>query len=334
MNMIAHSAYKRIAIKPGGRIDPASRLDRLLSSQETKIRASFDAAIATIIGQATLQEIEGAIEDGQTEELLAALAALSISAGIIADAANAAFVTSGQSTAAFLSGATTVDLSFNLADPATASIMTTERARLIRQFSEQQTLSTLRAAQIESASDRTLRAQAKAIRASIGLTVKQVEAVENYRRLLTEGSREALNRELRDRRFDPSVRRAASGGAPLSRREVNRMVSRYRERQLRHRSIVIAESQALRAVHQANDQMYDQAINLGVLEADQIKRKWVTRRDTKVRSSHVNLNGLVRKQGDTFPGAAGALRFPGDPRAPLEETVNCRCVLRTTIADG
>ena len=46
----------------------------------------------------------------------------------------------------------------------------------------------------------------------LNLTARQNTAVANYRRLLEEGSAQALSRELRDRRFDPTppITRAAS----------------------------------------------------------------------------------------------------------------------------
>lgn len=56
---------------------------------------------------------------------------------------------------------------------------------------------------------------------------------------------------------------------------------------------------------------------------------WISRGDTKVRRSHRKLHGKHRKPGSSFKSwpSGQKLSFPGDPRAPLDETINCRCAL-------
>ena len=54
------------------------------------------------------------------------------------------------------------------------------------------------------------------------------------------------------------------------------------------------------------------------------KKLWLTRADDKVRMSHRELHGRTASIGDSFkPG----LSYPGDPSAPLDERINCRCFL-------
>ena len=68
----------------------------------------------------------------------------------------------------------------------------------------------------------------------------------------------------------------------------------------------------------------------GLLEGVALRKIWVSRGDEKVRLSHRRLHGDNRAlDGDFFrwPGAGGVLAYPGDPRAPLDETANCRCHL-------
>src|SRR5581483_9401656 len=73
---------------------------------------------------------------------------------------------------------------------------------------------------------------ARDVRAHIGLTQWQSEAVSNYRRALENADRAALQRALRDRRFDSSVARAARGEKALSPEQIDKMVDRYRQRYL------------------------------------------------------------------------------------------------------
>ena len=56
---------------------------------------------------------------------------------------------------------------------------------------------------------------------------------------------------------------------------------------------------------------------------------WISRGDHKVRTSHRRLHGKHRKPGSSFKSwpSGQKLAFPGDPRAPLDETINCRCAL-------
>lgn len=55
---------------------------------------------------------------------------------------------------------------------------------------------------------------------------------------------------------------------------------------------------------------------------------WRTRRDTRVRNSHGDLEGDFVPLGEPFHTVSGAtIRRPGDPKAPLHETIGCRCRL-------
>lgn len=57
--------------------------------------------------------------------------------------------------------------------------------------------------------------------------------------------------------------------------------------------------------------------------------EWKSRGDKKVRDTHQHLDGSKVPYGGRFVSVSGALlRFPGDPQAPLEETMGCRCRLR------
>ncbi|MCX5070817.1 phage portal protein [Micromonospora lupini] len=55
---------------------------------------------------------------------------------------------------------------------------------------------------------------------------------------------------------------------------------------------------------------------------------WRTRADNLVRSSHADVDGQVRKVGQTFAVGDAALRFPRDPLGPAQEVIGCRCQSR------
>lgn len=170
------------------------------------------------------------------------------------------------------------------------------------------------------------------VRQGLTLTGRQTRAVDNFRQLLETGSAEALTRELRDKRFDSTVRRAIAGDTVLTTDQVDRMVDRYRLRQIDFRARTIAATEAVRIANESDDLFFRQAVDSGDIEINSLQRQWVTSQDAKVRTSHRSLNGQIRPLGESFrSGAGNQLRFPGDPRAPAADTINCRCFVRTDI---
>lgn len=59
-----------------------------------------------------------------------------------------------------------------------------------------------------------------------------------------------------------------------------------------------------------------------------IVKQWQTRRDTKVRDAHHDVDGFVRLLDDTFEVGGVDMQHPGDPSAPPAQVCNCRCILR------
>ena len=60
------------------------------------------------------------------------------------------------------------------------------------------------------------------------------------------------------------------------------------------------------------------------------KKLWLTRADDKVRLSHRELHGRTASVGEPFKKG---LNYPGDPTAPLDERINCRCFLFAVPSD-
>lgn len=66
--------------------------------------------------------------------------------------------------------------------------------------------------------------------------------------------------------------------------------------------------------------------------ADELGMKykvWISRGDAKVRDLHRRLHGRPVQVGRAFRQWPDGqeLRFPGDPEAPLDATMNCRCIM-------
>jgi HK97 family phage portal protein len=59
-----------------------------------------------------------------------------------------------------------------------------------------------------------------------------------------------------------------------------------------------------------------------------LTKTWIARKDSKVRATHLFLDGKTVPFGDEFSVGGEAVRFPGDPLSPASLTYNCRCKLR------
>ena len=82
----------------------------------------------------------------------------------------------------------------------------------------------------------------------------------------------------------------------------------------------VAQTERTRVQSQARWQAGEEAKAKGV----EIVNEWSTRM-VNSRDTHVSLNGKKAPQGERFPGSV--LRFPGDPKGPAHEVINCHCVL-------
>lgn len=56
-------------------------------------------------------------------------------------------------------------------------------------------------------------------------------------------------------------------------------------------------------------------------------KRWVTKRDGKVRLTHASTDGKTIRLNEAFLVGGFSLQHPGDVNAPPSETANCRCVL-------
>ena len=181
--------------------------------------------------------------------------------------------------------------------------METNNFRLVREMVDSQR-SMIRSVIAEEARLGTNpREVARRIRDNIGLTSKQEGFVQNYKRELQAIGREGSTgnvrtRRLRDRRSDSLVDRAIRDRQPLTEKQINSMVDRYRQRKwINYRAEVIARTEGLRAAHEGSEVMYEQAVGDGTLRSDQIQRTWVTAKDERVRTAHARLNGQSRRYG-------------------------------------
>lgn len=225
-----------------------------------------------------------------------------------------------------------VNLSFDPGEAAAARELRQSALEFIREITEAQRKA-IRSVLAEALEQGLSPAEAaRRFKAQIGLTANQMASVGRYRSLLQSGSSEALNRTLRDRRFDATVGRAIDRGVQLSAQQIDRMVDRYQSRMLDMRAETIARTEMLSTVNAAKHQATIQMATKVDLEMNRIQRTWRSVSDLRTRDTHRAMNKQVRGVNQHFISPSGAkLMYPGDRSAPAGEVINCRCSLQIKI---
>lgn len=224
-----------------------------------------------------------------------------------------------------------VGVGYDPSQPRAASLIRSSRLRFIQQFSDSQraaTRNTLAASLQEGTS--TLEA-ARTLQSSIGLTSQQQAAVESYRAALEAGSRDALDRALRDRRFDSTVESAIEG-KPLSENQIDNMVERYRQRMVAYRAESIARTESLTVMSEAGYEALEQMIEQTGIDRSRVRRTWHDTKDKRTRDSHRDMSGQEVGMDEPFiSGLGNELWWPGDNNAPAEDRIHCRCTTSAKI---
>lgn len=161
---------------------------------------------------------------------------------------------------------------------------------------------------------------ARALRETLGMSAQEATAIQNYRGALETGNLSPLQRALRDRRFDASVRR---GG--LTDEQIDRMVQRYAERYRAYRATRLARTETLRAANQGKRAAWNQYLAMTGRARDSVRRFWTTAGDELVCPICLPIPGM-NPDGIPIDGKyespIGPIDAPPDPH-PL-----CRCTER------
>jgi len=301
----------------------------MLSAAETAFAEQFTMALALVRSSIKLDELATLLEQGRTAEAFASLNAAASRLNVVWAEQ---YVSSGTQTGKWLQkNVGEIIIGFDQTNLRAVAEMQRNGLRMVSSFTEQQRRATQQALIDGVRRGLNPRDTARAFRDSIGLTPMQERWVRNYEEALRNLDRNALRRELRDRRFDRTIERAITRGEPLSREQIAKMTERYRARALKRRAETIARTESLKVVHAGTREMYNQAIDNGDLQRDQLIRIWNTAADERVRDSHNAMHNQQRQLGELFQSGNGnQTEIPGAFGVP-EEDINCRCVVSTRI---
>lgn len=300
-------------------------MNQLLVAVEAQLGEAWVEAVQWLRDQNQLDDVAARVEAGDYE---GAVIGVEQAAQRFAEQVADGYITAGKAAAAWLDK--------NLPDSLVTFSTTNYRAvqwaqqnklDLVQQITAQQKQVINQVLTDSTRGAVNPRVWARDLRDSIGLTAYQEGHVASYRQALEQGDlANALERELRDGRSDRSIIAAIQEGGSLPQEQIDSMVERYRANYIVFRTEAIARSEGLRVIHQGTQELYEQAIEDGHIEAANLVQQWNSRHDTRTRRSHYVMDGQQRAFGEMFLSGDGVeLEYPGDPNAPASETANCRC---------
>lgn len=322
---------------------PIVRLDRLIEYWGPELQRAFVQAIQNIRDNAQLNDLIAAIVDNDAVRALQAVNLDPANYRPFDVALSNAFEAGGNATAAAFPllpgpGGVNVVFQFNMRNPQAEQWLSQYSSQLVTEITaDQRSMIQQYIADGIAAGDnpRTIaldlvgRIGADGTRQGgiIGLTQSQMEWVQNYSDALqSDNPLDALTYSLRDARFDGTVQTAFETNEPLTADQIDSMVTAYTNRALRYRAETIGRTEAITALHEAQQQSMEQAVDSGLLSKEQVSWVWRTALDDRVRDSHVEMEGQVVPMGQPFVTGNGyLLEYPGDPTGPPEEIINCRC---------
>ena len=326
--------------------DVQAALDRM----EPELRQAFLDAIARSRSAVSLQKVEAALIAGNIEGAIDALRLEGVWFSSLQDAVRSSLNAGGALALTRLRvrdpyDGTTFVLGFDgRHDRAEAwvrersSALITEIVEDQREMARQQIKAGLEAGRNprQTALDivgRINRATGKREGGFIGLTSQQAAWVRNAEAQLRNLDAEYFTRGKRDKRYDATVRKAIKDGKPLADADVQKIMSRYKERLLKYRADVIARTESLNAMRAGAYEGYQQLVDSGRVRADQVTVTWSATMDGRTRDHHRSLNGTAIQFGEFFNPEPGVfMLYPGDlehstdPKALARETIQCRCV--------
>jgi hypothetical protein len=309
------------------------RIDTLSTVLANRIRQAFLDAIRGIAEKIDLKQIADYLAAGRTADAIGVVNAQLIADGLVplSTSITDATIAAGRSAVGAmrevqaLSG---LNISFGQTNPATVAHLRSYEMDKIIGMTQQALASVKTAITAGVQAGRNPIDVARDVRGAIGLTDRQTQAVANFRAALENQQADALDRALRDKRFDATVARAIRDKAPIPKAKIDAMVERYRARYLKYRSEVIARTEAITALNAGNRLAWKQAIADGKIAAAQVTRKWIYTHDGKARHAHRTIPALNADGvgiDEPFKSELGPILYPGDPNATAANRIQCRC---------
>jgi uncharacterized protein YejL (UPF0352 family) len=326
----------------------AANLLSIQTAQEQAVLRAFRSAIQSVRDQAVIQEIVRLLEVGNVDGVIELLQLDEATFSPLEEAIRQAYRQGGL-TGAEQIGTIPLELGavparFNMALPSATQWLANLSSRLITEvFDEQRQMVRERLTEAvqrginprQSALDligRIDQRTGKRVGGFIGLTSRQAEWVARARDELESLDGNYFNRELRDKRFDSAVRKAIDEDKPLSREQVNRMITSMQARTQNYRGQVIARTESINALRAGQFEAIKQAAIKGDIDPRDVSKGWDSSPDARTRLDHLQMEQTYRDNPIGLESAFIApdmsrMMYPGDTSlgASPSQTIQCRC---------
>lgn len=311
-----------------------ARLNRLVVGMEKDLQRSFMLFIRSATSTEVMSEVTDLLEAGKIGQ---AMAIVDKHIANMGRALHRVMSEAGVDEAKNLSNQLGPALasSFDPGNQRAARIMRENQLRFDADLRESQRQAIRQALVRALTEGKSGRDSARAFRDAIGLNAQQEAAVSRYAQLLSEGNAsraEALRRQLRDKRFDDTVRNSIKNNRPLSQAEIDKMVGRYRDRARQARAEMIGRTEATNAFGVGREEALRQVTENAGIDTSRIVRTWNSTGDGRTRDTHSSMNQQKRGMNEAFQSPSKArIMYPGDRSAPASETIHCRCVVTNSV---
>lgn len=167
----------------------------------------------------------------------------------------------------------------------------------------------------------------------ISLSSQQKKEIEVIRAFLVNFDDRYFDIEMRDKRFDRSVKKANTTKIPLAQEHIDKILNSIENLILKRDVGLIVHNEVFEALNRNEFDSIKKYIDDGTITKDMVIKWWSSSGDERTRESHKELSKRYDKAhaipfDEPFITKSGAkLMYPHDSSlgAPKEETDGCRC---------
>lgn len=173
----------------------------------------------------------------------------------------------------------------------------------------------------------------------VGLSRPQMETVARIERAMREGDtaymRDYLGFANRDKRLDRTVLKAIREGRGLAPEEVERVTRLYANKAMKWRGDQLAIHETHMALARSKMDAFQQQIDDGKLDAQDVTKKWRRTVSREPRMDHMMMAGKTVGFNELFTLPDGTrCTGPHDPSLPAKHTIGCKCAMDISIRFG
>ena len=322
--------------------------DQISADKIKAMRAAFERAVQSIRDATSLKYLEQLVADNDVEGIIKLLGLDQSTFAPLTEAIRDSYSVGGSFTADVLTPIPTPQLGavafrFDMLSPAAVSWVANKSSTLVTEFIEDQRvmLRNVLAQGIEAGENPRATAigivgridttTGKRTGGFIMVTSQQQKWIDDARKELIALDPHYKTRLLRDKRFDAMFDRAVKDGKPLTKAQIDKIITRLQARTLKYRADTIARTESITALRAGQHEAMQQAIEKGELDNSDVKKYWDATGDGRTRLSHLEMesnydDGIQFDALFHFP-SGGVCKYAGDSSlgAPAGEIIQCRC---------